>query len=53
MKRGNVVSAGEPYYVLTADNIASVYGVKAVIRKQSQAQYIMPVGPIKTTIRKG
>ena len=53
MKRGKIVSAGEPSYVLTADNIASVYGVEAIIRKQSEAPYIIPVGPIKTTIRKG
>ena len=53
MKRGKIVSAGEPSYVLTADNIASVYGVEAIIRKQSEAPYIIPVGPIKTTMRKG
>ncbi len=51
MRRGKIVSAGEPSYVLTADNIASVYGVEAIIRKQSEAPYIIPVGPIKTTMR--
>jgi len=47
MKGGKTVSAGDPSHVLTAENIASVYGVEAVVRKQSEAPYIIPVGPIK------
>jgi iron complex transport system ATP-binding protein len=48
MKRGKTVSAGDPSHVLTAENIASVYGVEAVVRKQSEAPYIIPVGPVKS-----
>jgi iron complex transport system ATP-binding protein len=51
MKGGKTVSAGDPSHVLTAENIASVYGVEAVVRKQSEAPYIIPVGPIKTKRR--
>lgn len=47
MKRGKIVSAGDPSSVLTAENIASVYGVETVVRKQSGTPYIIPVGPIK------
>ena len=51
MKRGKIVSGGDPSSVLTAENIASVYGVEAVVRKQSEAPYIIPLGPIKTKWR--
>jgi len=48
MKHGKVVYAGVPSHVLTSDNIASVYGVETIVRTQSEAPYIIPVGPIKT-----
>ena len=53
MKREKIVSAGEPSCVLTADNIAYVYSIEAVIERQSKAPYIISIGPIKTTTRKG
>ena len=52
MKRGKVVAAGDPISVLTQDNIASVYGVETIVRTQSEAPYVIPIGSIKTK-RKG
>ena len=48
MRGGRVVSAGDPSFVFTAENIASVYGVEASVRKQSEAPYIVPLRPIKS-----
>ena len=53
MKREKIVSAGEPSCVLTADNIAYVYSIEAVIERQSKAPYIISIRLIKTTTRKG
>jgi iron complex transport system ATP-binding protein len=47
MKRGKIVGAGDPVSVLTAENIASVYGVEAAVRTQSETPYIVPLRPIK------
>ena len=52
MKRGKIVGAGDPVSVLTAENIASVYGVEAAVRTQSEAPYIMPLRPIKIARRR-
>ena len=52
MKRGKVVAVGDPISVLTPDNIASVYGVETIVRTQSEAPYVIPIGSIKTK-RKG
>jgi iron complex transport system ATP-binding protein len=49
MKRGKIVGAGDPVSVLTAESIASVYGVEAAVRRQSEAPYIVPLRPIKTS----
>ena len=51
MKRGKIVGAGDPVSVLTAENIASVYGVEAAVRTQSETPYIVPLRPIK--LKKG
>lgn len=52
MKRGKIVSAGDPVSVLTAENIASVYGVEAAVRTQSEAPYVVPLRPIKIAKRR-
>ncbi len=52
MKRGNIVAVGDPTSVLTAENIASVYGVETIVRKQSETPYIVPLRPIKVKKRR-
>ena len=52
MKEGRVVSAGDPSSILTAESIASVYGVDAVVRKQSDTPFVMPLRPIKMEKRR-
>ena len=52
MKRGKIVGAGDPVSVLNAENIASVYGVEAAVRTQSEAPYIIPLRPIKIAKRR-
>jgi len=52
MKGGKIVGAGDPMSVLTAENIASVYGVEAAVRTQSEAPYIVPLRPIKIARRR-
>ncbi len=43
MKKGKIVAAGEPSYVLTPENIKSVYNVEATVRRQSETPYIIPL----------
>lgn len=43
MKGGRIVAAGEPSYVLTPENIESVYNVEAAVRRQSETPYIIPL----------
>ncbi len=43
MKDGKIVAAGEPSYVLTPENIESVYHVEAAVRRQSETPYIIPL----------
>ena len=52
MKRGTIVAVGNPSLVLTAENIASVYGVEAAVRTQSEAPYIIPLRHIKMVKRR-
>ena len=48
MKKGKIIAAGEPSYVLTAENIESVYHVEASVRRQLDTPYIplkqVPIG---------
>ncbi len=48
MKDGKIIVAGDPSEVLTAENIEAIYGVKAAIKTQSDAPYVIPLKPIKT-----
>jgi len=52
MKRGTIVAAGDPSSVLTAENIASVYGVEAAVRTQSETPYIVPLRHVKIAKRR-
>ena len=47
-KQWGIVGAGDPITVLTTENIASVYGVEAAVRKQSETPYVVPIRPIRT-----
>ena len=47
MKSGRIVTAGDPSSVLTSENIASVYGIEAAVRKQSETPYIVPLRQVK------
>ena len=52
MKRGRIVGAGDPSSVLTTENIASVYGVEAAVRTQSETPYVVPLRQIKMEKRR-
>ncbi|VVB71358.1 Vitamin B12 import ATP-binding protein BtuD [uncultured archaeon] len=47
MKKGKIVAAGDPASVITAENIASVYRVNAVVRNFSDRPMIMPLQQIR------
>ena len=49
MKDGKIVVAGEPCDVLTAENIKTIYGVEVAVKNQSDAPYVIPLKPIKTS----
>jgi iron complex transport system ATP-binding protein len=53
MKDGKIIVTGDPSEVLTAENIEAIYGVKAAIKTQSDAPYIIPLKPIKTNKANG
>jgi iron complex transport system ATP-binding protein len=46
LKEGKVYTIGKPIAVLTAENIREVYGVEAIINKDSGRPHIIPVGPV-------
>ncbi len=46
LKRGNVISSGEPLFVLTPENIASVYHVEVVVKSVEGRPYIVPLRPL-------
>ncbi|MDM7933848.1 MAG: ABC transporter ATP-binding protein [Methanothrix sp.] len=47
MKRGKIVAAGDPGSVITEENIASVYRVKAAVRSLSDRPMIVPLRQIR------
>jgi iron complex transport system ATP-binding protein len=47
MKRGRIVAAGDPQYVINEENIASVYRVEAAVRNLSDRPVIMPLWQIR------
>lgn len=48
MKGGRVFDVGDPNSVLTAQNIAQVYGVEAAVKEEGGRPYIVPMGPIRS-----
>lgn len=46
LNKGKIHDAGKPAKVLTQENIRSVYGVKAVISKDSGTPHIIPIAPV-------
>ncbi len=44
LREGRIYAAGEPYSVLTPENIKAVYGVETVINNDSGRSYIIPIG---------
>lgn len=47
LKGGCVFDAGEPFSVLTAENIREVYGVEAAVTEDGGRPYILLRGPVK------
>lgn len=46
MKKGKIVAAGEPEAVINAENLESVYGIKANVRLADGIPYIIPLSRI-------
>jgi iron complex transport system ATP-binding protein len=46
MDQGAIIAAGEPFSVLTAENIASVYRVEVAIMSVQDKPYIVPLKPL-------
>lgn len=46
LKEGRVYAVGEPREVLTPDVIRAVYGVEAVVTKDSGRPHIIPLAPV-------
>ncbi|PWR70205.1 ABC transporter ATP-binding protein [Methanospirillum stamsii] len=47
MKNGSIFDVGDPFSVLTPENIREVYGVEAVIKDEDGRPYIVPKCPVK------
>jgi len=47
LKDGCVFDAGEPFSVLTEENIRAVYGVETVVKEDDSRPYILLRGPVK------
>ncbi|NPV63492.1 MAG: ABC transporter ATP-binding protein [Methanotrichaceae archaeon] len=47
LKGGRVLDAGDPFSVLTAENIKAVYGVEAAVKEDDCRPYILPRGSVK------
>jgi iron complex transport system ATP-binding protein len=47
LKGGRVLDAGDPFSVLTAENIKAVYGVEAAVKEDEGRPYILPRGSVK------
>ncbi|AKB25480.1 Vitamin B12 ABC transporter, ATPase component BtuD [Methanosarcina sp. MTP4] len=43
MKQGKIVAMGDPFSVLTPENIASVYGVEASVSTHAEVPYVLPL----------
>lgn len=43
MNKGKIIAAGKPVSVLTAKNIADVYGVEAMVKVENGRPYIVPL----------
>lgn len=46
LKEGVIWGAGNPFSVLTPENIKTVYGVEAVVREEAGRPYVIPVRPV-------
>ena len=46
LDKGRIYDAGEPAQVLTEENIRDVYGVEAIVSKNSGHPYIIPIAPV-------
>lgn len=53
MKRGTIVAAGPPGEVLTGENLASVYGIRANVRTSEDIPFIIPLSRIPVRSGKG
>ena len=49
LDKGRIYDAGEPAQVLTQENIRNVYGVEAIVSKNSGYPHIIPIAPVPTT----
>jgi iron complex transport system ATP-binding protein len=47
LKRGKIVAAGDPFSVLTNENIASVYSVEVAVKNERGRPYIVPLRPLQ------
>ena len=46
LDKGRIFDAGEPAQVLTEENIRNVYGVEAIVSRNSGHPHIIPIAPI-------
>lgn len=46
LNRGVIAAAGNPYSVLTQENIKQVYGVEAVVKDEDGFPYVVPKSPV-------
>jgi iron complex transport system ATP-binding protein len=46
LDQGKIVAAGDPFSVLTPENIASVYHVEVVVKRVQQKPHIVPLRPL-------
>ena len=51
LDKGRIYDAGEPSQVLTEENIRNVYGVEAIVSKNSGHPHIIPIAPVQLRVR--
>jgi iron complex transport system ATP-binding protein len=47
LKKGSIFQVGDPFSVLTVENVREVYGVESVIKEEDGRPYIVPKYPMK------
>lgn len=46
LKKGNIHIAGDPFSVLTTENVEAVYGIESFVSNDSDRPYIIPIRPV-------